>query len=322
MPRLIARRLVHIVLVLFLVSFALTFLIDLTPGDPAYSILGEQATQEQVDQVHKDLHLDDSAPSRYWRWVQDVLQGDFGSSYVTKRPVMEAITEALPATLELVVLTILVSLAVAIPIGVYTAYKPDGRLDRAMTLLSSLFISLPSFVVALVLVYVFALLLQNFPIHFPPTGWAKLSESPGENLWYITLPVLALSLQQIPQFSRLLRADMIATLQEDYILAARAKGVSTRRILFRHALRPSSFSLVTLAGLNLSHLISGAVIIETLFALPGIGALTVNSVFSKDIAVVQGVVMLVAIVYVVVNNLIDVTYGYLDPRVRVRRSSA
>jgi peptide/nickel transport system permease protein len=321
-PRLIARRLVHIVLVLLLVSFALTFLIDLTPGDPAFSVLGEQATPEQVEQVHKDLHLDDSVPSRYWRWLQDIMQGNFGTSYVSKRPVIDSIMEALPATLELVVLTMLVSLAVAIPIGVYTAYRPDGRFDRFWTLFSSLFISLPGFVVALVLVYFFALLMQDLPIHFPPTGWARLSESPGENLWYITLPVLALSLQQIPQYSRLLRADMLATLQEDYILAARAKGVSTRKILFRHALRPSSFSLVTLAGVNLGHLISGAVIIETLFALPGLGSLSVNSVFSKDVAVVQGVVMLVAIVYVVVNNLVDVTYGYLDPRVRVRRSGA
>jgi peptide/nickel transport system permease protein len=318
----IARRLVHIVLVLFLVSFALTFLIDLTPGDPAYSILGDQATKEQVEQVHKELHLDDSPPSRYWRWVGGVARGDFGTSFVSERPVIDAILEAIPATLELVILTMLVSLAVAIPIGVYTAYRPDGRFDRFWTLFSSLFISLPGFVVALVLVYVFALLMQDFPIHFPPTGWARLSESPGENLWYVTLPVLALSLQQIPVYARLLRADMLATLQEDYILAARAKGVSTKKILLRHALRPSSFSLITLAGVNLGHLISGAVIIEALFALPGLGALSVNSVFSKDIAVVQGVVMLVAIVYVVVNNLIDVTYGFLDPRVRVRRPSA
>ncbi len=322
MPRLIARRLVHIVLVLLIVSFALTFLIDLTPGDPAYSILGDEATREQVEQVHEDLHLDDSVPSRYWRWLSDVGTGDFGESYTTKRPVFDAITVALPATAELVILTILVSLAVAIPIGIYTAYKPDGPFDRFWTLFSSLFISLPSFVVALVLVYVFALLLQNFPVHFPATGWERLTESPGENLWYIALPVAALSMQQIPQFSRLLRADMIATLNEDYIVAARAKGVSTRRILFRHALRPSSFSLITLAGLNLGHLISGAVIIETLFALPGLGALTVNSVLGKDVAVVQGIVMLVAIVYVVVNTLVDVTYGFLDPRVRARKVSA
>jgi peptide/nickel transport system permease protein len=321
-PRLIARRLVHIVLVLLLVSFALTFLVDLTPGDPAYSIIGDEATPEQVEQVHKDLHLDDSVPSRYWRWVSGIGTGDFGESYVTKRPVMDAITEALPATAELVILTILLSLAVAIPIGVYTAYRPDSRFDRFWVLVSSVFVSLPSFVVALVLVYVFALLLQNFPVHFPATGWEKLTDSPGENFWYLTLPVLALSMQQIPQFARLLRADMIATLHEDYILAARSKGVSTRRILFRHALRPSSFSLVTLAGLNLGHLIGGAVIIETLFALPGIGALTVNSVLSKDVAVVQGVVMLVAIVYVVMNTLVDVTYGYLDPRVRLRKASA
>jgi peptide/nickel transport system permease protein len=183
-----------------------------------------------------------------------------------------------------------------------------------------LLVSLPSFVVALLLVWVFALLLQDFPIHFPATGWEDLSASPAENLWYITLPVIVLSAQQIPQYARLLRADMIATLREDYILAARAKGVSTTRILFRHALRPSSFSLITLAGVNIGHLVAGAVIVETLFALPGLGALTVNSVLNKDVAVVQGIVMLVAIVYVVVNTLIDVTYGYLDPRVRVRTS--
>jgi peptide/nickel transport system permease protein len=318
--RLIARKLLHTVFVLLLVSFGITFLINLTPGDPAYSILGDQATKAQVIAVHKSLHLDDPFYLRYWDWLKGLLHGDFGTSYLTHQTVLSSIQQAFPVTIELIIVAFLIALIVSIPIGIWTAYRADGRFDRVWAVVSSALISMPPFVSALILVYIFALQLRNFPIHFPVTGWTDLTAGFGQNLWHVFLPAFTLALVLVPAYSRLLRADMVATLQEDYILAARAKGVPARQILTVHALRQSSFSLITLAGLSLGQLISGAAIIEVLFALPGLGQLIVNSISSKDIPVVQGVVMFIAMLYVVLNMIVDLAYAYLDPRVRLQRA--
>lgn len=318
MARLVAGKLLHLALVLVIVSFALTFLIDLTPGDPAFAILGPEATDEQVATVHETLGLDDSLVTRYGRWLGDLATFDFGTSYITRQPVLETVGERLPVTAELIGLTLVIALAISVPVGVYTAYRADGRFDRAWMVANSAIVSVPPFVTALVLVFLLALQARVFPA----TGWVALGDDPAENLRHIFLPALTLALVEIPSFSRLLRADMITTLQEDYILAARARGVPTTRILVRHALRPSSFSLVTLAGLSLGRLIGGAVVVEVLFALPGLGQFIVNSIQNKDIPAVQGVVMFVAVLYVVVNLLLDVSYGYLDPRARARRVAA
>jgi peptide/nickel transport system permease protein len=317
--RYVAGRLVHIVLVLLVVSFALAFMLDLTPGDPAYSILGEQATAAQIAAVHKELHLDDSIPSRYGRWLGQIATGNFGKSYITKQSVWALIWQALPVTVELIVLALVMALALAIPIGIYTAYRADGRFDRLWVMICSTLAASPGFVTALILVYLFAVKLHTFPVHFPATGWIKLADNFSDNLWHAFLPALTMALSVVPQWSLTLRSDMIQTLQEDYILAARARGAPNRRILIRHALRPSSFSLLTLSGLTIGIMVSQAVILEPLFALPGLGYLLVTSVLAKDFPVVQGIVMFIAIAYVTVNVLIDVAYGYLDPRVRVRR---
>lgn len=317
MGRFISRKVLHVLVVLLVVTFALTFLIDLTPGDPAYAILGETALPEQVEQVHEELGLDEPVPSRYAAWLTDVMRGDFGSSYRSDQPVGEIVAERLPVTAELALLALVMALAVSIPVGVYTAYRADGRADRLWTALSSTMISSPPFVTALVLVYLLALGLRDTPFGLPATGWVDPADDIGENLRHAFLPASTLALILVPQFSRLLRADMIATLREDYILAARGRGIPTGRILLRHALRPSSLSLVTLAGVSLGALIGGSVIVETLFAVPGIGGVLVEAIASKDIPVVQGVVMFIAVLYVVVNALLDVAYHLLDPRVRV-----
>lgn len=317
MARLVARKLLHMVCVLLIVSLAITFLINLTPGDPAYSILGDTATKAQVFAVHEALHLNDPFYVRYWDWLTGLLHGNFGTSFLTHLSVISLIGQAVPVTAELIIVAFIIAIVLSIPIGIYTAYRSDGRFDRAWGVVSSGLISMPPFVSALILVYVFALLLRNFAINFPATGWVNLGTDFGGNLRDVTLPAVAMALSLIPAYSRLLRADMIATLQEDYILAARAKGAPPRQILMVHALRQSCFSLITLAGLSLGQLISSAAVIEVLFALPGLGQLLVNSISSKDIPVVQGVVMFIAVVYVVLNMLVDLAYSYLDPRVRL-----
>jgi peptide/nickel transport system permease protein len=315
-PTRLARKLLHIVPVLLLVSLATLLMLHLTPGDPAYAILGDQATPDQVQQVHKDLGLDRPFLVQYGDWIGKVARGDFGTSLRTNQAVLEAIKERLPVTLELAILALGMALAVAIPLGMYAAYRADSRFDRAASVIASLFISSPAFLTGLFLVFLLSVKYHVFPV----TGWTKLGEDALDNLHHAFLPALALALGEIAIFMRLLRSDMISTLQEDYILSARAKGLPTRRILVRHALRPSSFSLVTLAGLSLGRLVGGAVIIETLFALPGLGQLLIQAIIAKDLVMVQGVVMFVALMYVLINTAVDILYSFLDPRVRTARA--
>jgi peptide/nickel transport system permease protein len=312
MARYVARKLLHTIAVLFLVSVATVLLLDLTPGDPASAILGTSATPEAVRAVHKELHLDQPFYSRYGDWVGDLVQGDFGTSYRTKESVSTIIVDALPVTIEILVLVMLLSMLISVPLGIYCAQRVGGRLDRANTFLSSILVSIPAFVSVPVLVYL--LVLQAHV--FPATGWVKLTDDLGENLWHLVLPVVALTLAEVPIWTASLRADMISTLQEDFILNARAKGVPERRVLFRHALRPSSFSLLTIVGLRVGAIISAAVVVEVLFSLPGLGTVTVSAITAKDLPVVQGVVMFVALMWVLLNTLTDVAYTALDPRVR------
>jgi peptide/nickel transport system permease protein len=307
-------RFLHLIVVLVIVSIMTFLLMNLVPGDPAASFLGPTATSEDYERVREELGLDRSIPARYWDWASHAVRGDFGD---TLTPPIESVSDrvmrALPVSLELAVLALGMALLLAIPTAVWSAYRLDGRLDRVATGASFTLISVPSFVLALLLV-LFAVLQLGW---FPRAGWVRPSEGGwGKNLEYAFLPALTLALVEWPVFTRLLRSDMISTLQEDYILAARAKGMPTRHILFREALRPSSFSLITLAGLSLGRIIGGAVIVETIFGIPGIGRTIVDGALARDYTLVQGAVMVVATVYVVVNAVIDLSYSYLDPRIR------
>ena len=314
MVGLIVRRILRAVPVLLLVSFGTVLLLDLVPGTPAASLLGPDASPEAIAELNHRLGYEDSLPQRYGRWLGNVVTGDFGDSIRTQRPVLDSIKERLSVTLELAVLSLAMALLLGIPTAMYAAYRAGRRFDRIATGLASAFISSPVFLTALVLVYWLSVKAGWFPV----TGWARISDGLPKNLEHAFLPALSLALGEASVFMRLLRSDLINTLQEEYILFARATGLSTRRILFRYALRPSSFSLVTIAGLAFSRLIGGAVIVEILFALPGLGQLLVQSIFSKDYAIVQGVVMFIALVFVTLNVLTDIAYGYLDPRTRTR----
>jgi peptide/nickel transport system permease protein len=310
----ILRKVGHTLVVLLIVSFATSIMLDLTPGDPAFAMLGDTATPEAIRDVHEKLGLDRPIMERYVDWLGGIPTGDFGKSFRTQEPVIDLILEVLPVTLELMVVALLLSLGISIPAAIYAAYRQGGRFDRGLLATSSVLVSVPPFVSVPLLVYLLVLQVKLFPA----TGWVKFGEDPLDNLWHIFLPALALAMTQIPSFTAALRADMIRTLQEDFILNAQAKGLSTRTILFRHALRPSSFTLMTLAGLSMGNMIGGAVIAESLFSLPGLGTLVINNISGKDLPVVQGTVLFIAIAYVGINMLIDILYGYLDPRIRTR----
>ena len=269
-------------------------------------------TPEAVADVRSDLGLDKPLPERYVGWLGDVVSGDLGESYTQKRPVTELIGARLPVTLELIALALFTSLLLSIPIGILTAYKPKALASKMVSLFTYALLSIPSFVVGIALI---VLLSIQFDI-LPPSGWVALSENPLENLKRAIMPALALALPQVAVFSRLLRGDMMATLDQDFVSFADSKGLSTRRILLGHAFRPSSFSLLTLAGTSVGFLMGGTVIIETMFNLPGMGTLLVNAILQRDLLTVQGVTLFVAAAFVIINFIVDMLYAVLDPRIR------
>jgi peptide/nickel transport system permease protein len=313
--RFLAKRLLQLLPVLFAVSALSFLLVNLLPGDPTIAILGPGATEENRAELREQLGLNEPLPTRYVTWVGDSLTGDLGRSYVSNQPTSEALRQRLPVTLELLLLSQLLALALAVPLALLAAGKPNGVVDRVSSSTAFGFLAIPNFMLGVLLIYLFAVQLNLFPA----TGYTPFKDNPAENLHSLALPAITLGVAELAVYLRLLRTDLIATLQEDYIDMARAKGLSRNYILLRHALRPSTFSLVTVAGLNLGRLIGGAFVVEYLFALPGIGSLTVEAIFRRDYIVVQGTVLLVAVGYVLANFFVDLLYGILDPRVRHAR---
>jgi peptide/nickel transport system permease protein len=308
----VARRLMYLVPVLLAVS-VLTFVIaSLLPGDLAYTILGDQATPEKVEALRHDMGLDQPIALRYLGWLGHVLQGDLGRSFRTGQTVLQAVAERLPVSLELMVLAEIMGLAIGVPLAIVCAARSGGPFDRFMTGTAFAMLSVPTFLSAILLIYLFAVQMG----WLPATGYVPFTEEPLGNLRFFVLPALTLALAEWPGIMRVLRSDMIAALQEDYIALAKAKGLKPSRILFVHALKPSSLTLVTITGINIGRLIGGALITETIFALPGIGRLLVSAIATRDLIILQGVVLLVAAGFVLMNFIVDLLYAVLDPRIR------
>ncbi|MDA9410771.1 ABC transporter permease [Bradyrhizobium sp. CCBAU 45384] len=308
----VARRFLYIVPVLLAVSL-LTFLIaSLLPGDLAYVILGDQATPEKVAALRHDMGLDQPLWWRYLSWLGHLLQGDLGRSFRTGQTVLQAVSERIPVSLELMLMAEFIGLLIGVPVAIACAARAGGAFDRFMTGSAFAMLSMPSFLVAILLIYLFAVELH----WLPATGYVPLTEDPLANLRFFVLPALTLALAEWPGIMRVLRSDMIATLQEDYIALAKAKGLKPSRILFVHALKPSSLTLVTVTGINIGRLLGGTLIVESIFALPGIGRLLVGAIYTRDLVILQGVVLLVACGFVIVNFIVDMLYAVLDPRIR------
>jgi peptide/nickel transport system permease protein len=285
---------------------------EMLPGDPAVAILGEGATPERVAVVREQLGLDKPITERYLDWAGNVLQGDLGRSIMSNQPVSEAFKERLPVTLQLAVMAQVFALALAVPFGAWSACRAGSRFDRVTSAVNFAIVSLPPFLIGIGLMYAFSLRWQLFPV----SGWGRLSEGFAENMRRAFLPALTLALAEFAVYTQLLRSDMAATLEEDFVLSARARGLPRRHILLREALRPSSFSLVTLAGVNLGRLIGGTVIVERLFGLGGVGTLVTQSIPQKDFPVLQGSVLILAVAYLLINTSVDIAYLFIDPRVR------
>jgi peptide/nickel transport system permease protein len=316
MLRFVTGRLLHLIPVLLAVTL-LTFLIaSLLPGDLAVAMLGDQATPDNVAALRRQMGLDEPVWWRYLHWLSGVVQGDLGRSFRTGETVWAAVTDRLPVSLELMLMAEITALLIGIPVAIVCAVRQGGAFDRLMTGGAFGMLSVPVFMWAIILIYLFAVRLRLLPA----TGFVPFAEDPVGNIRGMILPALTLALGEWPVLMRVLRTDMIATLQEDFIAMAKAKGLKPARILLVHALKPSSLTLVTVTGINIGRLIGGALIIETIFALPGIGRLLVGAIYARDFIILQGVVLFVATGFVLINFAVDILYAVLDPRIRHGRA--
>jgi len=316
MGRNILRRIAMLFLVLFVTTFFTAMLTSLVRGD-AVDALAPTGTPELKAQLRHELHLDVPVVERYKEWLTDFLHGDLGYLYngtTSKTEVIDSVKRTLPVSIKLMLGAQFLALLFALPLGVITAYKAGSTFDKATNSAAFALLAIPNFVIALLLIYFLGVQKQLYPIRWDD------SLTGIDSIQNYVLPVISLAAGQIAIYMRLLRSDMIATLQEDFILMAKAKGITNRRILWRHALRPSSFTLVTILGVNIGGLVGGALIVEQFFHLNGIGSFIIGSVFSRDYAVVMTLTALVAVVVVFVNFMVDLLYIALDPRIRRQRA--
>lgn len=312
---LILRRALRLVFVFFVVTFVTFFLLDRTPGDPAERVAGLNPTPEAVEQIRIDLGLDGSLWDRYLTWLGNAVRLDFGDSIVLQGfSSWDLIRESLPKTLELMILAELIAIGIAVPLAIASARRPGSWVDNLASSSAFGLLALPSFVLGIYMSFVFGVKLGWFPTIVE--NLPGLNDDPIENLRQMLLPSVTLALNLVAVYLRLLRSDLIETLQEDYVMLAQARGLSERRVMWRHVLRPSSLNFTTAVGLNVAGLVGGAFIIEVLFAINGMGSLVIRSVLLEDFNVVAAVVAILTIAYVSLNFIVDVLYAWLDPRIR------
>jgi peptide/nickel transport system permease protein len=308
----IVRRVLATIPVMAVVALFVFSLLYIAPGDPAAVIAGDQATPEDVERIRASLGLDRPYLVRFADWLWDILNGNLGTSIFTNLPVSTMIAQRIEPTLSLMVVTVLLAVSIAVPMGVVAAWKQGTLADRAVMGFAVLGFSVPVFVVGYVLAFVFALELDWLPVQ----GYTPIAQGIFPWLENLVLPAIALGGVYIALIARITRATMLEVLSQDYIRTARAKGVGQRAILFLHALKNAAVPIVTVIGIGIALLIGGAVVTESVFAIPGLGRLTVDAILRRDYPVIQGVVLLFSFVYVLVNLVIDLLYTLFDPRIR------
>ncbi|MFN6251572.1 MAG: ABC transporter permease [Acetobacteraceae bacterium] len=308
----VTKRILATLPVMGVVAVIVFLLLRLSPGDPAAIIAGDDATSEDIAKIREHLGLDRPLLTQFVRWIGQLATGDFGNSIYLERPVLGLIMERVEPTLALSVSTIIFAVVLAVPIGVLAAWRAGTWIDQTIMALSVLAFSVPVFLIGYGLVIGFSLTLELLPVQ----GFVSLSEDPVAFLRHLVLPTVALGLVYTALIARITRATMLETLNEDFIRTARAKGLGEPRVLILHSLKNASVPIVTTIGTGLALLIGGVVVTESVFAVPGIGRLTIDAVLQRDYPVIQGVILVVAGVYVLVNLLIDLTYSLLDPRIR------
>jgi peptide/nickel transport system permease protein len=308
----ITRRILATIPVMLVVALFVFSLLYIAPGDPAAIIAGDQATPQDVERIRASLGLDRPFVVRFGEWLWHIIHGDLGTSIFTNLPVTHMIAQRIEPTLSLMALTMVISLSTAIPMGVTAAWKHGSWIDRLVMLTAVLGFSTPVFVLGYLLAYVFALELDWLPVQ----GFTPISAGFWPFLRNLILPAVALGLIYIALIARITRAAMLEVLSQDYVRTAKAKGVGQRAILFVHALKNAAVPIVTIVGIGFAALIGGAVVTESVFAIPGLGRLTIDAILRRDYPVIQGVVLLFSFVYVIVNLIVDLLYTLFDPRIR------
>jgi len=308
----IAKRLLATIPVMAVVAVFVFALLRLTPGDPAAIIAGSAATSQDVANIRLKLGLDEPIVTQFFVWLGNMVRGDFGESFFFKRTVASLVGDRVEPTLMLSLTTIVLSVLIAVPLGVVAAYRQGTWIDRIVMGFSVLGFSVPVFVIGYVLIYVFAIELNWLPVQ----GYQPLREGPWGCLQRLILPSVTLSVIYVALIARITRTSVLEVLGEDYIRTARAKGLTDRVVLMRHALRNASVPIVTVIGIGIALLIGGVVVTESVFSIPGLGRLTVDAVLARDYPTVQAVILLFSFVYVLINLLVDVSYTALDPRIR------
>jgi len=308
----IIRRLIQTVIVLILVSFIAFSLLHLIPGDPVVTMLGAEATQAHIDALRSELGLDRPLIVQYLRWLTHVLQGNFGKSIIYRESVTALIATRLPVTFHLGLIALVLSTCISIPAGVISAVRRGRFLDSLITLSANIGMAVPIFWLGILGIYLFALKLGWLPVQ----GYA----SPFDHFWLntkqIIMPALCLAVVPLASLTRQTRSSMLEVIRQDYIRTARSKGLKQRAIITGHALKNAIIPVVTLLGIQLRNLVGGSVLVETVFNISGIGRLMVRAVFDKDYLIVQGCIMMIAVVVALANLAVDISYGYFDPRIR------
>lgn len=308
----LGKRLLATLPVLLVVAIAIFMIVRLTPGDPAAVIGGNSATSEDLDRIRVQLGLTQPLWTQFAIWGNGVLHGDLGFSFFLNKPVTELIGQRMEPTLSLAAGTLLLAVLIALPLGTLAAWRMGGWLDKAVMAFSVAGFSVPVFVVGYVLIYLLAMKLQWFPVQ----GYRRIADGVGPWLNQLVLPCLTLAITYVALLSRVTRAAVSEALTEDFIRTARAKGITELQVLMHHALRNAAVPVVTVIGVSAALLLGGVVVTETVYAIPGLGQLTVDAVLNRDFPVLQGVVLFFALVYVGVNLLVDISYLFLDPRIR------
>jgi peptide/nickel transport system permease protein len=307
----VQRRFLHLVPVLFVVSLALFVLLRLLPGDPSTAILGQEATEEQRAALRTDLGLDEPLWRQYVDWIAGIFRGDLGQSWLTREPVGAAIADRLPVTVELGITSLVLATLIGIPLGILAAVRARRATDSVVTGAAMLLLSIPHFYLATLLVLLFAVTLR----WLPASGFVPFTENPAENIKYLILPAVTIGSTIVAVAMRQTRGSLLATLGEDYVRTAEATGLGPRRIVLVHAMRNALAPVTTVIALQVGALMSATVITETIFTLPGMGTLIVNAIFSRDMPIVQGAVLVVVAFVLAVNLLTDLIYAWLDPRI-------
>jgi peptide/nickel transport system permease protein len=312
MLRFLAQRFLAIIPVLLVVAVVVFLILRLTPGDPAAVIAGNNATNEDIERIRAQLGLNQPIISQFFIWFGNVLKGDLGYSFYLNKPVSELLLQRIEPTLSLASGTMFLALTIAIPLGTIAAWRMGGWLDRILSAFSVLGFSVPVFVIGYLMIYFFALRLDWFPVQ----GYSRFNQGFGKWLIQIVLPCFTLSFIYVAIIARVTRAAVSETLTEDYIRTARAKGLRESTIIIRHALANAAVPIATVVGLGVALLIGGVVVTETVYAIPGLGSLTVDAVLNRDFPVIQGVVLLFSVAYVLINLIVDLSYLVFDPRIR------